>query len=105
MSQFASTYEQKMKTSAVGVLESCGVFVLHPSSTPAGRVSFAEIQQAGLQRLCIILEALSEGADQACGAALIFNQFHFLPWKRQTGFIISKHFQPSTVFELLLKQT
>lgn len=53
-------------------------------STPAGSVLFAQLQQAGLQLLCIVLEALGKGTNQTCCAAFVFHQLNTIPWKSNT---------------------
>lgn len=54
---------------------------LVPPSTPAGVVLFAHLQEVGLELLCVILEALSEGANQTCCTAFILHQLNGVPWK------------------------
>lgn len=63
---------------SVGTFEAYGAD--HPS-TPAGGVAFAQLQKVGLQLLCVVLEALGEGADQTCRAAFVFDQLYAVPWK------------------------
>lgn len=43
-------------------------------SAPAGGVLFAHLQQVGFNLLSVLLEALSEGANQTCCAALVLHQ-------------------------------
>lgn len=53
----------------------------HRPSAPAGGVSSVHLQQVGLQLLCLVLEALSEGLDQTCCAAFVFHQLDAVSWK------------------------
>lgn len=54
--------------------------IIRPSA-PAGGVSSVHLQQVGLQLLCLVLEALSEGLDQTCCAAFVFHQLDTVSWK------------------------
>uniref|UniRef100_A0A671VI71 SH2 domain-containing protein n=1 Tax=Sparus aurata TaxID=8175 RepID=A0A671VI71_SPAAU len=54
--------------------------IIRPSA-PAGGVSSVHLQQVGLQLLCLVLEALSEGLDQTCCAAFVFHQLDAVSWK------------------------
>lgn len=53
-------------------------------SAPAGGVLSAHLQQVGFNLLRVLLEALGEGANQTCCAALILHQLHGVTWHTQT---------------------
>lgn len=55
----------------------------HPS-TPAGGVPSVHLQQVGLELLCVVLETLSEGANQTCCIAFVFHQLNGVSWKWHT---------------------
>lgn len=53
-----------------------------PSTTPAGGVLSAHLQQVGLKLLRVLLEALGEGANQTGCAAFVFRQLNGVPCKK-----------------------